>query len=87
MLTKHSIRDKVPFRVDVVGFFRIANPIEAAEKIESFEHLHNQLKLIINGAIRTVLSSKTIIEIMEERSTISQLFNARGRTTASRTGE
>lgn len=69
-------KDKVPFRVDVVGFFRIANPIEAAEKIESFEHLHNQLKLIINGAIRTVLSSKTIIEIMEERSTISQLFNA-----------
>lgn len=68
-------QNKVPFRVDVVGFFRIANPIEAAEKIESFEHLHNQLKLIINGAIRTVLSSKTIIEIMEERSTISQLFN------------
>lgn len=68
-------KDKVPFRVDVVGFFRIANPVEAAEKIESFEHLKIQLEQIINGAIRTVLSGKTIIEIMEARATISDMFN------------
>lgn len=68
-------KDKVPFRVDVVGFFRISNAVEAAEKIESFEHLKTQLTQIINGAIRTVFSGKTIIEIMEERSTISVLFN------------
>lgn len=68
-------KDKVPFRVDVVGFFRIANPIEAAEKIESFEHLKAQLEQIINGAIRTVLAGKTITEIMEARSAISEMFN------------
>ena len=68
-------KDKVPFRVDVVGFFRIANPVEAAEKIESFEHLKDQLQQIISGAIRTVFSGKTIIEIMEARSAISEMFN------------
>lgn len=59
----------------MVGFFRIANPVEAAEKIESFEHLKDQLQQIISGAIRTVFSGKTIIEIMEARSAISEMFN------------
>ena len=68
-------KDKVPFVVDVNGFFRISNPAQAAQRIENFEALRVQLTQIVDGAMRTVFAKKTVIEIMEARSEISEMFN------------
>lgn len=67
-------KDKVPFSVDVVGFFRISDPIKAAQRISSFDELKKQLNSVLNGAIRWVLAGKDIIEIMENRNAISEAF-------------
>ena len=61
-------KGRVPFMVDVVAFFRIKDSNVAAQRVSSFEELHSQLKAIVQGAIRTVLASHEIDEIMLERS-------------------
>lgn len=67
-------KQKVPFEVDVIGFFRISDPIKAAQRISSFEDLNNQLSSVMNGAIRKVLAGQEIIKIMESRNIISDEF-------------
>ena len=67
--------NKVPFLVDVASFFRISNPTEAAQKIANFDELQTQLQLILRGSIRSVFATKPIVNIMEDRETISELFN------------
>ncbi len=67
-------QQKVPFEVDVIWFFRISDPVKAAQRISSFEDLQLQLSSVMNGAIRKVLAWQTIIEIMESRNEISDEF-------------
>lgn len=67
-------KHKVPFEVDVVGFFRISDPVKAAQRISSYEDLKLQLANVVNGSIRKVLSGHEIIDIMESRNTISNEF-------------
>ena len=67
---------KVPFVVDVVAFFRIAQPSVAAKRIESLGELQKQLRSILQGAVRTVLAKHEIEQIMEDRSTFGDLFTA-----------
>jgi flotillin len=66
----------VPFVVDIVAFFRIAQPSIAAKRIESLDELQCQLKSILQGAVRTVLAQHEIEQIMEDRSTFGDLFTA-----------
>jgi len=65
---------KVPFEVDVVAFFRIDNPNKAAERVENFEELTDQLRAILQGATRSILAKSDIEEIMKERSKYGDEF-------------
>lgn len=67
---------KVPFRVDVVAFFRIMDSNLAASRIFDFPELKTQLKAILQGATRTILAKSEIETIMEERSQYGDLFTA-----------
>jgi flotillin len=51
---------KVPFVVDIVAFFRIAQPTIAAQRIETLDELQCQLRSILQGAVRTVLAQHEI---------------------------
>ena len=65
---------KVPFVVDVVAFFRIAMPTIAAQRITDLKELKEQLRAILQGAVRTVLAQHDIEQIMLDRSTFGNLF-------------
>ncbi len=67
---------KVPFRVDVVGFFRIDEPATAAKRITTIKELRDQLTAILQGAVRTILAKHEIEDIMMDRSTFGELFTA-----------
>ncbi len=66
--------DKVPFKIDVVAFFRISDTNKAAERVENFQELENQLLLIVQGAARTILANAGIDAIMLERATFGEQF-------------
>lgn len=67
-------RDKVPFKVDVTAFFRIENTNEAAQRVASIEELNHQLLSIVQGAVRTILATYTIDEIMLKREVFGKAF-------------
>lgn len=65
---------RLPFVVDVKAFFRINNPSEAAQKVANFEELLNQLNAVVQGAVRSILASNSIEEIMQGRSKFGNEF-------------
>lgn len=65
---------RVPFVVDIVAFFRIADSNVAAQRVESFNELEQQLLSIVQGAVRTILASHDIDKIMLERSVYGEQF-------------
>ncbi|MCB9964151.1 MAG: hypothetical protein H6855_06075 [Rhodospirillales bacterium] len=65
---------RVPFVVDIVAFFRISDSNLAAQRVESFSELQNQLLSIVQGAVRTILASHDIDRIMLERSIYGEQF-------------
>lgn len=67
-------KGRLPFVVDVKAFFRITDSNVAAQRVASFEELHNQLKAIVQGAVRTILASSEIEEIMAGRSKFGKEF-------------
>lgn len=67
-------KGRVPFMIDVIGFFRIADATIAAERLASFDDLKNQLNGILQGAIRSILASSEIEEILEGRSKFGDMF-------------
>lgn len=67
-------KDRVPFVVDVKAFFHIADTNKAAEKVESYDELKNQLKNVVQGAVRSILAKSKLEEIMEERSIFGEKF-------------
>jgi len=66
--------DRVPFLVDVMAFFHIANPNKAAEKVEDFVELRGQLTDVVRGAVRSILAKSNLEDIMEERATFGKQF-------------
>ncbi len=77
-LTAYEAYDvgRVPFVVDIVAFFRIADSNVAAQRVESFRELEAQLLSIVQGAVRTILASHDIDKIMLERSVYGEQFTA-----------
>lgn len=69
-------KDRVPFNVDVMAFFRIAEPSVTAERIASIDELIDQLTGILQGAIRSVLAANKIDQILELRSEFGEQFTA-----------
>ncbi len=65
---------RVPFIVDVTAFFRISDTNQAAQRVQNFNELNAQLLSITQGAVRTVLASCDIDEIMLERSKFGEQF-------------
>lgn len=65
---------RLPFNVDVKAFFRIAESDEAAKRVASFDELMGQLTAIVQGAVRTVLASNSIEEIMQGRGKFGTQF-------------
>jgi len=73
-------KDRVPFMVDVVAFFRINNTGIAAQRVASVQELENQLTQIVQGAVRKVLASAVIDTIMLERAQFGHQFTEEVRT-------
>ncbi len=67
-------KGRVPFVVDIVAFFRVSDSNLAAQRVEHFNELKSQLLSIVQGAIRTVLASHEIDDIMLERSKFGEQF-------------
>lgn len=71
-------KDRVPFVLDVKAFFRIFDPQLAAERVPNadLKELLAQLEATLQGAVRTILASSTIEEIMQGRSEFGTKFTA-----------
>ncbi|PPD51321.1 MAG: hypothetical protein CTY12_08310 [Methylotenera sp.] len=67
-------KGRLPFRVDIKSFFRISDSNLAAQRVASFAELQNQLKAIVQGAVRTILASNEIEAIMQGRATFGEQF-------------
>lgn len=66
--------DRVPFQVDIVSFFRIDDTNLAAERVSNYNELMDQLKAIVQGAVRKILAGSDINEIMGERAKFGEQF-------------
>lgn len=67
-------KGRVPFQIDIMAFFRISDSNVAAQRVSSFEELTRQLQGILQGAIRSILASSEIEDILESRSTFGNRF-------------
>jgi flotillin len=67
-------KERVPFKIDVTAFFRINQSNIAAQRVASFSELKEQLTSVVQGAVRTILASHEIDQIMTERSTFGDQF-------------
>ena len=67
-------KGRVPFELDVLGFFRIDLPNVAAQRVHSFDEVRAQLQGILQGAIRSILAKAEIEEILEERALFGEKF-------------
>lgn len=67
-------KEKVPFVIDVMAWFRVEDSKTAAQRIENFGVLKAQLDDILKGAVRAVLASDNVISIMEMRKELGEKF-------------
>ena len=65
---------RVPFMVDIAGFFRIDNPAIAAQRIKTINELNSQLEAIVSSVARTILGKMDINDILETRSSLWDSF-------------
>lgn len=65
---------RVPFTIDIVAFFRIFDSNVAAQRVSSFQELEGQLDAILQGAIRSILASSEIQEILQGRRQFGEMF-------------
>lgn len=69
-------KGRLPFIVDVKAFFRIKDSNIAAQRVSSFAELSNQLRAIVQGAVRSILAGHDIEDIMQGRSTFGDAFTS-----------
>jgi flotillin len=67
-------KERLPFIIDVIGFFRIFDFSVASERLANVTELEDQLEFILKGAIRSILASSELQEILEGRTTFAQRF-------------
>lgn len=67
-------KDRVPFRLDLTAFFRIADTNVAAARIANTKELVAQLHFIVQGAARKILATHDIHQIMVDRATFGAQF-------------
>lgn len=67
---------RLPFMVDVTAFFRVDHSETAAQRVASFRELEVQLDSVLKGAVRRILATNTLEQIMEARSELGKQFTA-----------
>lgn len=67
---------RLPFMVDVSAFFRVDQSETAAQRVSSFDELRAQLDSVLKGAVRRILATNRLEEIMEARASLGQQFTA-----------
>lgn len=67
-------KGRLPFVVDVKAFFQIKDSNAAAQKVSNFDELKTQLLGVVQGAVRSILASAEIEEIMQGRSKFGDDF-------------
>lgn len=65
---------RVPFSVDIKAFFRVSDASLAAERIDNMQELIEQLEYVVQWAVRAILASVDIEEILWWRSEFGQRF-------------
>jgi flotillin len=65
---------KLPFVVDIRAFFRIGDSDIAAQRVSNFDELSGQLTGVLQGAVRRVLATTNLENIMEARSSLGEAF-------------
>ncbi len=67
-------KDRVPFELDLMAFLRISDPVIAAQRINTFSDLKDQMFRVCESAVRAVLGAHDIHEIMLKRTTLGEAF-------------
>lgn len=67
---------RLPFMVDVTAFFRVDHSETAAQRVASFAELEDQLDSVLKGAVRRILATNTLEQIMEARSELGRQFTS-----------
>lgn len=65
---------RLPFLLDATAFFRIGDSNMAAQRAASFEDLKHQLLDVVRGAVRHVLASDRLENILGARSELAATF-------------
>lgn len=65
---------RLPFVADIQAFFRISDSQVAAQRVASFDELKGQLVGVLQGAVRSILGTNKLEEIMHDRSTLGGQF-------------
>lgn len=71
---------RLPFMVDITAFFRIDDSEEAAQRVSSFSELKAHLENAVQGAVRRILATNTLEDIMEARGTLGNQFTEEVKT-------
>lgn len=69
-------KDRLPFVVDVVAFFRVDSADIVAQRVASFNELNQQLLAVLQGSVRKILATNKLEEIMQERAILGEQFTA-----------
>jgi flotillin len=67
-------KERLPFIIDVMGFFQVDSPDIAAQRVDNFEALYQQLENILKGSIRTILANSPLESILSNRGEFSDAF-------------
>jgi flotillin len=65
---------RLPFVVDVIAFFRVEEAETVAQRVSSFAELTDQLQSVLQGAVRRILATNALEQIMESRSELGEQF-------------
>lgn len=66
--------ERLPFTVDLTAFFRVSESNLAAQRVSNFHDLQGQLEQIIKGAVRSILSSENLNNVLQIRSSLGDKF-------------
>lgn len=67
-------KERVPFMIDVVGFFRVEDSNVAAQRVSDMKELKDQLEFILKGAIRSILAAHDLEGILSGRAEFGEMF-------------
>lgn len=65
---------RLPFMTDIKAFFRISDCLTAAQRVASFTELTEQLQAVVQSAVRRILATNHLEQIMQDRARLGQQF-------------